>query len=148
MTSKSYIRTVGEKLGWSHVPPGSRFSSYQIPQYKKLSAAYGPLTLASINATDSAHPTLKPVPYTGIGFLDIPEFEDLGTNVSDQFSAAIAGQKPAAAALALAQLYAQAIGKLTGLPDNPRRDRHHHRSFGMIERFPDERWSHAAMPRT
>ena len=110
MTSKSYIRTVGEKLGWSHVPPGSRFSSYQIPQYKKLSAAYGPLTLASINATDSAHPTVKPVPYTGIGFLDIPEFQDLGTNVSEQFSAAIAGQKPVAAALALAQLYAQAVG--------------------------------------
>ena len=46
MTSKSYIKTVGRTLGWSHVPPGSRFSSYRIPQYKKLSAVYGPLTLA------------------------------------------------------------------------------------------------------
>jgi sorbitol/mannitol transport system substrate-binding protein len=110
VTSKSYIATVGEKLGWSHVPPGSRFSSYQIPQYKKLSAAYGALTLASINATDSAHPTLDPVPYTGIGFLDIPEFQDLGTNVSDQLSDAIAGQKPVAIALAVCQLYAQAVG--------------------------------------
>ena len=109
VTSKSYIRTVGEKLGWSHVPPGSRFSSYQIPQYKKLSAVYGPLTLASINATDSAHPTVGPVPYTGIGLLDIPEFEDLGTIVSAQFSAAITSQQSVAAALALAQLYAQAI---------------------------------------
>jgi sorbitol/mannitol transport system substrate-binding protein len=110
MTSKSYIRTVGEKLGWSHVPPGSRFSSYQIPQYKKLSAAYGPLTQQSINATNSAHPTVDPVPYTGIGFLDIPEFQDLGENVSEQFSAAIASQKPVTSALALAQLYAQAVG--------------------------------------
>jgi sorbitol/mannitol transport system substrate-binding protein len=110
LTSKSYIRTVGEKLGWSHVPPGSRVSSYQIPQYKKLSAGYGPLTLASINATDSAHPTLQSVPYTGIGFLDIPEFQDLGTNVSGQFSEAIAGQIPVASALALAQQYAQAVG--------------------------------------
>ena len=92
MTSKTYIKTVGQKLGWSHVPPGSRFSSYQIPQYKKLSAVYGPLTLQSINATNSAHPCLKPVPYTGVQFLDIPEFQDLGTNVSEQFSAAIAGQ--------------------------------------------------------
>ena len=110
MTSKSYIRTAGEKLGWSHVPPGSRLSSYQIPQYKKLAAAYGPLTLQSINATNSAHPTVKPVPYTGIQFLDIPEFQDLGTNVSEQFSAAIAGQQSAAAALAQAQQYAQAVG--------------------------------------
>jgi sorbitol/mannitol transport system substrate-binding protein len=110
MTSKSYIETVGSKLGWSHVPPGSRFSSYQIPEYKKLSGVYGPLTLQSINATDSAHPTVKPVPYTGVQFLDIPEFQDLGTNVSEQFSAAIAGQQSPASALAQAQLYAQAVG--------------------------------------
>jgi sorbitol/mannitol transport system substrate-binding protein len=110
MTSKSYIHTVGSKLGWSHVPPGSRFSSYQIPQYKKMSAVYGPLTLQSINATNSAHPCAKPVPYTGVQFLDIPEFQDLGTNVSEQFSAAIAGQQSAASALSQAQLYAQAVG--------------------------------------
>ena len=110
MTSKSYIQTAGSKLGWSHVPPGSRFSSYQIPQYKKLSAVYGPLTLASINATNSAHPTVQPVPYTGVQFLDIPEFQDLGTNVSEQFSAAIAGSQSAAAALGQAQHYAQQVG--------------------------------------
>ncbi len=110
MTSKSYIKTVGQTLGWSHVPPGSRFSSYRIPQYKKLSAAYGPLTLQSINATNTAHPTTKPVPYTGVQFLDIPEFQDLGTNVSQQMSAAIAGQKPVAAALSQSQLYAQDVG--------------------------------------
>jgi sorbitol/mannitol transport system substrate-binding protein len=110
MTSKSYIRTAGEKLGWSHVPPGSRFSSYQIPQYKKLSAVYGPLTLQSINSTNSAHPTVKPVPYTGVQFLDIPEFQDLGTDVSEQFSAAIAGQQSTASALAQAQRYAQVVG--------------------------------------
>jgi sorbitol/mannitol transport system substrate-binding protein len=101
---------VGEKLGWAHVPPGSRLSSYQIPQYKKLSAAYGSLTLQSINATNTAHPTVKPVPYTGIQFLDLPEFQDLGTNVSEQLSAAIAGQKPVASALSQSQRYAQAVG--------------------------------------
>jgi sorbitol/mannitol transport system substrate-binding protein len=110
MTSKSYIKTVGSKLGWSHVPPGSRFSSYQIPQYKKMSKVYGPLTLASINATNSAHPTVKPVPYTGVQFLDIPEFQDLGTNVSEQLSAAVAGQQSVASALSQSQLYAQAVG--------------------------------------
>jgi sorbitol/mannitol transport system substrate-binding protein len=111
MTSKSYIDTVGRKLGWSHVPPGSRFSSYQIPQYKKFSAAYGALTLQSINATNSAHPCLHPVPYTGIQFLDIPEFQDLGTNVSEQFSAVAAGSQSVASALSQAQLYARAVGQ-------------------------------------
>ncbi len=50
------------------------------------------------------------MPYTGVQFLDIPEFQDLGTNVSQQISAAIAGQQPVASALAQAQQYAQAVG--------------------------------------
>ena len=74
MTSKSYIHTVGSKLGWSRVCSGSRFSSYQIPQYKKMSAVYGPLTLQSMNATNSAAPVRQagaqhrcPVPgYPGV----------------------------------------------------------------------------------
>jgi sorbitol/mannitol transport system substrate-binding protein len=111
MTSKSYIQTVGSTLGWSHVPPGSRFSSYQIPQYKKLSAVYGPLTLQSINATNSAHPTVQPVPYTGVQFLDIPEFQDLGTRVSQQINAAIAGQEPVHSALSTSQKYAKSVGQ-------------------------------------
>jgi sorbitol/mannitol transport system substrate-binding protein len=66
--------------------------------------------LQSINATNSAHPTVQPVPYTGVQFLDIPEFQDLGTDVSEQFSAAIAGSQSAVAALGQAQHYAQAVG--------------------------------------
>ncbi|HEY2237492.1 MAG TPA: sugar ABC transporter substrate-binding protein [Streptosporangiaceae bacterium] len=111
MTSPTYIKTVGQKLGWSHVPPGSRFSSYKIPQYKKLSSVYGPLTLQSINATNSAHPCLQPTPYTGVQFLDIPEFQDLGTNISEQFSACIAGSQSVSSALNQAQKYAQAVGQ-------------------------------------
>jgi sorbitol/mannitol transport system substrate-binding protein len=51
----------------------------------------------------------RPVPRPG-PTLHIPEFQDLGTNVSEQFSAAIAGQQSAAGALAQAQQYAQAVG--------------------------------------
>ncbi len=31
-TSKGYIQTVGQKLGWADLPPGSRLSTYKIPQ--------------------------------------------------------------------------------------------------------------------
>ncbi len=110
MTSKSYIELVGHRLGWSHVPPGSRLSSYRIPQYRELSRRYGPLTLQSIQAADPKHPTVRPVPYTGVQFLDIPEFQDLGQLVSEQFSAAIAGQTSVEAALAQSQEYAQTVG--------------------------------------
>ena len=95
MTDKNYIKLVGDELGWERVPPGSRLSTYQIPQYRDISAAYGPITLDSINTADSAHPTVAPVPYTGVQFLTIPEFQDLGTRVSQQISAAIAGQQSA-----------------------------------------------------
>ncbi|RDI62813.1 carbohydrate ABC transporter substrate-binding protein (CUT1 family) [Nocardia pseudobrasiliensis] len=111
MTGKPYIRMVGERLGWSHVPPGSRVSTYEIPEYKEASRAYGPLTLAAMRGVDPEHPTLQPVPYTGIQFLTIPEFQDLGTRVSQQISAAIAGRVGVGAALDQAQQYADVVGR-------------------------------------
>jgi sorbitol/mannitol transport system substrate-binding protein len=111
MTGRQYIRTVGEKLGWERVPPGSRLSTYEIPEYKQASAAYGPLTLQSIENATPNKPTVQPVPYTGVQFIAIPEFQDLGTRVSQQISAAIAGQKSVDDALAQSQQYAAVVGK-------------------------------------
>jgi len=111
MTDKDYIKKVGEQLGWSRVPPGSRLSTYQIPQYAQAAQAYGPLTLKSTESADPKHPTVQPVPYTGVQFLTIPEFQDLGTRVSQQISAAIAGQTSVSDALAQSQQYAQVVGR-------------------------------------
>jgi sorbitol/mannitol transport system substrate-binding protein len=111
MTSKAYIKLVGETLSWARVPPGSRLSTYQIPQYKEASAAFGQLTLDSIQGADPLHPTVLRVPYTGVQFLAIPEFQDLGTRVSQQISAAIAGQKSVADALKQSQKYAEVVGR-------------------------------------
>ena len=112
MTSKDYLRLVGEKLGWARVPPGSRTSTYtSLPEYEKVSSSFGPLTLKSIRGADPKHPTVEPVPYTGVQFLAIPEFQDLGTRVSQQISAAIAGQKSVDSALAQSQQYAEVVGK-------------------------------------
>ncbi len=36
------------------------------------------MTLDSINAADPTKPTVKPVPYTGVPFVAIPEFQGLG----------------------------------------------------------------------
>lgn len=112
MTSKDYMKLVGEKLGWARVPPGSRTSTYtELPEYQKISQAYGPLTLQSIENATPDQPTADPVPYTGIQFIGIPEFQDLGTRVSQQISAAIAGQKSVDDALAQAQQYAEVVGR-------------------------------------
>lgn len=111
MTSREYIRMVGEQLGWTHVPPGSRLSTYEIPEYRAESALYGQATLTAMAAADPARPTVRPVPYTGVQFLTIPEFQDLGTRVSQQISAAIAGRISVRDALAQAQQYAEVVGK-------------------------------------
>ncbi|MGC0367165.1 sorbitol/mannitol transport system substrate-binding protein [Rhodococcus sp. 27YEA15] len=111
MTNKQYIEKVGNDLGWERVPPGSRNSTYRIPQYDEISAAYGPITLESIKNADSQHPTVQPVPYTGVQFLTIPEFQDLGTRVSQQISSAIAGRTSVDDALDQAQQYAEVVGK-------------------------------------
>ncbi|GAA3190909.1 hypothetical protein GCM10020255_090070 [Rhodococcus baikonurensis] len=49
MTNKDYIQKVGTELGWSRVPPGSRLSTYEIPEYQEAAQAFGPITLESIN---------------------------------------------------------------------------------------------------
>lgn len=110
MTDRDYMRLVGEELGWERVPPGSRLSTYEIPEYAEAAEAYGPITLESIEGADQSDPTVDPVPYTGIQFLAIPEFQDLGTRVSQQISAAIAGRQTVAEALEQSQRYAEAVG--------------------------------------
>ena len=90
-SSKEYENLVGEQLGWSRVPAGKRASTYEIPEYQKAAAAFGDITLKSIESADPANPGVQPRPTVGIQFVAIPEFQDLGTKVSQDISAAIAG---------------------------------------------------------
>ena len=101
-TSKHYLELVASKEGWANVPPGTRKSLYENPEYQKA-APFGKLTLESINSADPAHPTVKPVPYVGIQFVAIPEFQAIGTAVGQQFSGALAGSSSVDDALAAAQ---------------------------------------------
>jgi sorbitol/mannitol transport system substrate-binding protein len=101
-TSKDYTALVASKEGWSNVPPGTRTSLYQNPEYLKA-APFAKLTLESIETADPEHPTVKPVPYVGVQYAAIPEFQGIGTTVGQEFSAALAGSMTVDAALAAAQ---------------------------------------------
>lgn len=100
-TSKEYLALVAEKEGWANVPPGTRTSLYENPKYADV--PFAEMTLESINAADPKNPTVDPVPYTGIQFVAIPEFQSIATAVGQQFSAALAGQISAEEALSNAQ---------------------------------------------
>jgi sorbitol/mannitol transport system substrate-binding protein len=90
-SSKDYERLVGEQLGWSRVPAGKRASTYEIPEYQQAAAAFGDITLKSIQGVDPTDPGLQPRPTVGIQFVAIPEFADVATKVTQDISAAIAG---------------------------------------------------------
>ncbi|NKK94241.1 extracellular solute-binding protein [Rhizobium leguminosarum bv. viciae] len=101
-TSKEYSNLVAEKEGWLNAPPGTRKSLYANADYQKA-ASFAKMTLDSINSADPTKPTVKPVPYVGIQFVAIPEFQGIGTAVGQQFSAALAGQLSVDQALQSAQ---------------------------------------------
>ena len=101
-TSKDYLELVASKEGWANVPPGTRTSLYENPEYQ-AAAPFAKATLDSINAADPNNPTVKPVPYTGVQFVAIPEFQGIGTTVGQLFSAALAGQMSVDDALKQAQ---------------------------------------------
>jgi sorbitol/mannitol transport system substrate-binding protein len=107
-TSKQYDDLVAQKYGWSAVPPGTRTSLYSNPSYQKAASAFANITLQSIDGTDPNHPTVNPVPYVGIQYVDIPQFETLGLQVGQQIAGAIAGTESVTQALQNSQGYASA----------------------------------------
>ncbi|MGI3168063.1 ABC transporter substrate-binding protein [Pseudooceanicola sp. C21-150M6] len=101
-TSKGYTELVASKEGWANVPPGTRTSLYENQEYLDA-APFAQMTLESILAADPTAPTVDPVPYTGVQFVAIPEFAGIGTQVGQEFSAALAGQQTVDQALDKAQ---------------------------------------------
>ena len=111
-TNKDYTKLVGTKLGWARVSPGTRTSTYAIAEYKAAAGAFAQVTLDSIAHADVNHPTVDPVPYVGVQYVDIDEFQQLGDQVSQEFAKVITGGQSVDQALAKAQTLAQAVGKV------------------------------------
>ena len=111
-TSKDYLALVASKEGWANVPPGTRKSLYANPEYAKV--PFAKMTLDSINSADPTRPTVDPVPYVGVQFVAIPEFQGIATSVGQQFSAALAGTVSVDAALENAQSATERAMKRAG----------------------------------
>jgi sorbitol/mannitol transport system substrate-binding protein len=101
-TSADYIKLVAQTNGWVLVPPGTRQSTYDNLAY--LSAApFAKEVEHAIQTADLQHPTAQPVPYTGIQYVAIPEFQAIGTTVGQLIAAALTGQSSVDQALKQAQ---------------------------------------------
>jgi sorbitol/mannitol transport system substrate-binding protein len=112
-TSAKYIKEAGThtKGGWAAIPPGTRLSTYRIPQYKKAAKAFARITLAAMKAAPITHPgTTKRPGFPGVQYVGIPQFQNVGNLCTQLFSRVIAGGMSDTAALSQCQQIAsQAI---------------------------------------
>jgi sorbitol/mannitol transport system substrate-binding protein len=111
-TGPDYIKEAGTKVsgGWAAIPPGTRLSTYQIPQYQQAATAFAQPTLDSMKAAPIDNPGTTPRPgLPGVQYVGIPQFQDVGNRCTQQFSSAISGQTSVDAALKACQQIAAGI---------------------------------------
>ena len=89
-TSKEYIDLVAKRDGWVNIPPGTRTSSYNSPEYKKV-APFASFALGAIENSNPNGQTEKPRPYTGAQFVGIAPFQAIGTQIGQDISATLSG---------------------------------------------------------
>jgi sorbitol/mannitol transport system substrate-binding protein len=112
-TGPEYIKQAGAKIegGWAAIPPGTRESTYEIPEYEKAAAAFAEPTLDAMDSAPIDNPGTTPRPgLPGVQFVGIPEFQDVGNQCTQQFSAVIAKRTSVDAALEACQGIASQVG--------------------------------------
>jgi len=112
-TSKEYAAKVGERFGWALAPPGTRKSTYEDPRYL-AAAPFAPLVREAILTANMTRPSAQPVPYVGIQYVGIPEFQAIGTVVGQEISGALSGSVTVEQALELAQAETERIMRRGG----------------------------------
>lgn len=116
-TSEDYLELAAEEYGWANVPPGARSALYNNPNYLEA-APFAELTLESIEDADPGDPTVPPVPYEGVQYVDVPAFQSIGTAVGNQMSDALSGEIPAEEALENSQWVTDRVIERTRLIEN------------------------------
>jgi len=105
-TGPQYLKEAGTRVagGWAAIPPGTRKSTYEIPQYKKAASAFAGQTLKAMAAAPINNPgTSKRPGFPGVQYVGIPQFQDVGNQCTQQFSAVIAGRSSIDSALSNCQ---------------------------------------------
>src|SRR5699024_6013469 len=88
-SSRDYVELGGQELGWRREAPVTGRCSYAEPP--DGDKPWADLELTSIAGTDPEQPTEEPVPYTGVQYISIPEFQGLGNKVGRMLAAVLAG---------------------------------------------------------
>jgi sorbitol/mannitol transport system substrate-binding protein len=110
-TGKDYPQLVKDAEGsWGKAPSGARKSLYDNPDYAAYGAKFNPVVSDSLNTVDPNHATnFADTPYSGIQFVQIPEFQELGNKCTQEFAGAISGSQSSDDAIAKCQQYAEQV---------------------------------------
>ena len=114
-TSKEYIALVAKENGWVSVPPGTRNSTYENPEYQKV-APFADFVRKAIEVANPTGQTAQPRPYTGAQFVAIPEFQGIGTQVGQTIAGTLTGQTTVEDALKTAQAATERTMRQAGYP--------------------------------
>lgn len=93
-TGPQYLKQAGTLIdgGWAAIPPGTRQSTYDIPEYQEAAAAFAGPTLDAMAAAPIDNPgTTKRPGLPGVQYVGVPEFQDVGNQCTELFSSVIAG---------------------------------------------------------
>ncbi|OLR92156.1 ABC transporter substrate-binding protein [Actinokineospora bangkokensis] len=110
-SGKGYEELVGTTEGWAKVPDGKRTSTYANPEYLAKGGSFAKSVEEAIKGAKPNDPGVQKRPAPGIQFVGIPEFTDLGTQVSQKISAAIAGGSSVDDALSSSQGLAEKVAE-------------------------------------
>lgn len=100
-TSKEYIQLVAEKFGANLIPPGTRASTYELPEYQEAAGAYADLTLEGIQNAQTEFEGAAPSERSF--YIAQQWWQDTGTATSQFLTEAVAGSTSTDDALKKAQ---------------------------------------------
>ena len=112
-TSQEYLSLVAKTSGWAAMPSGTRLSTYRHGEFVKQARFAMTEAIAMVTA-DPTHPTLQPVPYVGVQFVGIPEFQEVGNLTGEEIHQALLGKQTVAQALARAQTQTERLMRDAG----------------------------------
>jgi sorbitol/mannitol transport system substrate-binding protein len=111
-TGPGYVKEAGARIagGWAAIPAGTRRSTYAIPEYRKAARAFAGSELNAIESAPVENPgTSKRPGNPGVQYVGIPEFQDVGDQCTQLFSAVIAGESSIDTALTNCQSIASRV---------------------------------------
>jgi sorbitol/mannitol transport system substrate-binding protein len=93
-TGPKYVEEAGPRIpgGWAAIPPGTRRSTYQSPKYSQAARVFATPTLEAIESAPVDNPGTSKRPGTpGVQYVGIPQFQAVGNECTELFSAVISG---------------------------------------------------------